>query len=151
MVTISVSLLSAAIFPFPSSLHTPNLVFAGNGVIPGHTRSAASVVDIENTLLRLYKQRITEGDVSISEMRDPLRRAAALLCDSDEIQPSIIRFLVGLPFEIFTEESIDLGISLWLGVINENPRAEPRILVEVEQEWEKTIQRRKGLFDPLFE
>ena len=115
------------------------------------TDASVEAVDIENILSQLYKRLATEANVSIAEVRDPLRRAAALLSDSNEIRPSVIHFLVNLPFEIFTDESIKLGISLWLGVINENPRAEPRILVEVEEAWERSIQRRKGLFDPSFE
>lgn len=111
----------------------------------------APVVDIEDTLSRLYKQQVTQGNVSIAEARGPLRRAAALLCGSSEVRLSVIQFLVILPLEIFTEESIKLGISLWLGVINENPRAEPRILVEVQEAWDRSIQRRTGLFDPSFE
>lgn len=108
-------------------------------------------MDVENILSRLFEKAIMGNDLSIIEVRDPLRRAAALLCSSAEVRPHIIHYLVSLPFEMFTEESIKLGISLWLGVINENPRAESRILVEVEEAWEKTIQRRKGLFDPSFE
>ena len=42
------------------------------------------------------------------------------------------------------------GDSLWLGVIHENPSTEPRILTEVIEAWERSIQRQKGLFDPSF-
>lgn len=99
----------------------------------------------------LLEKAIKGNNVSIAEVRSPLRRAATLLCGSNEIYPSIIHLLVALPFEMFTEESIKLGISIWLGVIDENQRTEPRILVEVEEAWERTIQRRRGLFDQSFE
>lgn len=62
----------------------------------------------------------------------------------------MIAHLVNIPFQILTRESIKMGISLWLGVINENPTTEPRILVEVAQAWERTIQRKQGIFDPTF-
>lgn len=114
------------------------------------TQLPESFVGVEKTLSHLYEQAARGGNVSFIDIRDPLRRAAAL-CSSNTMRPSIIQFLVSLPFEIFTEESIKLGISLWLGVINENPKAEPRILVEVAEAWEKTIQRKRGLFDPSFE
>jgi phosphatidylinositol 4-kinase len=58
--------------------------------------------------------------------------------------------LVAIPFAMFTKQSIKLGISLWTGVINENPRMEPRILMEIAQQWETTINRRLGLFDKRF-
>lgn len=114
------------------------------------TQLPESFVGVEKTLSHLYEQAARGGNVSFIDIRDPLRRAAAL-CSSNTMRPSIIQFLVSLPFEIFTEESIKLGISLWLGVINENPKAEPRILVEVAEAWEKTIQRKRGLFDPSFD
>ncbi|KAL8950214.1 MAG: hypothetical protein Q9222_003743 [Ikaeria aurantiellina] len=47
---------------------------------------------------------------------------------------------------MFTKQSIRLGISLWLGVINENPLMESRILVEVAEEWESSIRSRIGAF-----
>lgn len=108
--------------------------------------------DLEQMLFRLY-ERINGGDkVSISEIRDALRRGAAVLCSSSRhVYPSIIHYLVALPFRVFSKESIRLGVSLWLGVMHENPRTEPRILVEVMEWWERTVEHKKGLFDPSFE
>jgi phosphatidylinositol 4-kinase len=57
---------------------------------------------------------------------------------------------VTIPFKLFTKQSIKLGISLWLGVINENPRMEPRILSEIAQHWEATVQRKQGIFNDQF-
>ena len=88
--------------------------------------------------------------VSTSEIKDVLRRAAALLCGSKRSQTEICRHLVNIPFQVFTKESIKLGISLWLGVIHENPRMEPRILTEVALAWERTIDRRLGIFNSAF-
>lgn len=101
-------------------------------------------------MARLYERTSVKADVSTGELREALRKAAALLCSSHDTQPSIIHYLVAIPFQVFTKESIKLGISLWLGVIHENPRTEPRILVEVAEAWERTIQRKKGIFDPSF-
>ncbi|KAL2010126.1 hypothetical protein VTN00DRAFT_5933 [Thermoascus crustaceus] len=110
-----------------------------------------AVKDVETTLARLYERTSVKADVSTGELREALRKAAALLCSSHDTQPSIIHYLVAIPFQVFTKESIKLGISLWLGVIHENPRTEPRILVEVAEAWERTIQRKKGVFDPSFD
>lgn len=96
--------------------------------------------------------RISTGyDLSSHELHDALRKAAALLCRSDDDLPSIAHYLVDIPFRIFSKESIQFGISIWLGVINENPKTESRILTEVAVAWERTVQRGKGLFDPSFE
>lgn len=84
--------------------------------------------------------------VSIGELRDILRRAAALLCRTSLDQCAIVQHLVGIPFAVFTKQSIKLGISLWLGVINENPRMEPRIVAVIAERWEKTVRNRTGVF-----
>ena len=110
-----------------------------------------AVQEAESVLSELEVQTSRRHDISIEEIRKVLRRAAALLCCSADALPSIIHHLVAIPFQVFTKESIKLGISLWLGVINENSRTEPRILSEVAQAWERTISRKQGLFDPSFE
>ncbi|KAJ9611860.1 phosphatidylinositol-4- kinase [Knufia peltigerae] len=105
---------------------------------------------LSNVLLDLHKRTEHKTHVQASEVKDVLRRAAALLCQSKKSQTTIVHHLVHIPFQIFTKESIKLGISLWLGVIHENPRMEPRILMEAAQAWEKTIDRKEGIFNPSF-
>ncbi|KAL1962296.1 hypothetical protein VTN77DRAFT_9839 [Rasamsonia byssochlamydoides] len=112
--------------------------------------TSRAVKDVEVILARLSDQISTGIDVSTDELREALRRAAALLCSGNDAHPSIVHYLVGIPFQTFTKESIKFGISLWLGVIHENPSAESRILAEVAEAWERTVQRKKGIFDPSF-
>jgi len=105
-----------------------------------------------NTVLAHLEARILKHKyIPIGELRDILRRAAALLCRTKKDECAIVHHLVGIPFAIFTKQSIKLGISLWLGVINENPRMEPRIIMEVAQQWEATIQRGLGAFNSKFQ
>ncbi|KAL9006999.1 MAG: hypothetical protein Q9188_000287 [Gyalolechia gomerana] len=92
-----------------------------------------------------YRTR-SRNFVPIGEMRDTLRRAAALLCKAQMDQSALVHHLVSIPFVMFTKQSIKLGVSLWLGVINENPRMESRILTEVAEQWESTVLRRIGAF-----
>ncbi|MCJ1389774.1 phosphatidylinositol-4- kinase [Xylographa bjoerkii] len=102
-------------------------------------------------ILAVLERQVSERRfTSLSEIRDILRRAAALLCRSKQDQCAIVRHLVRIPFTLFTKQSIKLGISLWLGVINENPRMEPRILVEIAEHWEQTVQQKMGIFDDKF-
>ena len=104
------------------------------------------------TMLEELEHRVNQNRfVSTSELKDVLRRAAALLCRSKNSQTALVHYLVHIPFEVFTKESIKLGISLWLGVIHENPRMEPRILTEVAQAWEKSIDRGQGIFNEAFQ
>ncbi|RAL06281.1 1-phosphatidylinositol 4-kinase STT4 [Aspergillus ibericus CBS 121593] len=103
---------------------------------------------MESTLCQL-SAHINSGDaVSIVDVRDVLRRAAGLLCNDSNPSASLAQYLVQVPFQLFSKESMDIGISLWLGVMHENPRVESKILVEVIGAWERSIQRRRGLFDP---
>ncbi len=122
-----------------------------NGQIEHGLAKSSGVNQDFQTLLADIENRISEeSHIAITELRDVLRRAAALLCRSKGPQSAIVHHLVNIPFQIFTKESIKLGISLWLGVIHENPRMEPRILTEITQAWEKTIDRKVGIFSDHF-
>lgn len=117
---------------------------------PGMQLLAPSAGDLEYKLSRLYERSIEGIDIALTEVRDTLRQAAGLICGTSKPRLSVIHYLVALPFQIFTKDAIKLGVSLWLGVIHENPSTEPRILTEVIEAWERSIQRQKGLFDPSF-
>ncbi|CAI4217103.1 unnamed protein product [Parascedosporium putredinis] len=100
------------------------------------------------TALAHVEARLLSGkDTPLEEVRAILRRAAALLCRSTRDESAVTHYLVSIPFAMFTKQSIKLGASLWLGVINETPQLEPRLLAEIAQQWELTIQRRLGLFN----
>lgn len=107
--------------------------------------------NVESILSRLNRQASTGNHISVIEVRNALRQAAAILCTDNDARPSIIHHFVTLPFQLFSKESMNMGVSLWLGAINENPRIEPRIMAEVTEAWEETIRRKRGLFNPSFE
>ncbi|KAI0600145.1 phosphatidylinositol 3 [Biscogniauxia sp. FL1348] len=110
----------------------------------GPSDRANAVTALAYVESRLAGKKVTHLD----EVRDIIRRAAALLCRSQKDESAITHYLVSIPFKIFTKESIKFGVSLWLGVMNENPRMEPRILAEIAQQWEITMQKKLGLFNP---
>jgi phosphatidylinositol 4-kinase len=115
------------------------------------SRSYADTVrEMETALAGLELRSTRDKRIPIDIPRNILRRAAALLCSGREVQPSIVSHLVNIPFQLFTIESINMGISLWLGVIHENPKTGSRMLVEVAQAWERTIHRKQGIFNPSF-
>lgn len=104
-------------------------------------------IEADKALLGNLESRILgKAAVSIEELRCTLRRAAALLPDIKEDQGAVIHHLVNIPFEVFTKQSIKVGVSLWLGIVNENPQLESIILVEIANNWENTVRRRMGLF-----
>jgi phosphatidylinositol 4-kinase A len=106
--------------------------------------SADAVTALAHIERRIFEKRA----IPLNDIKDILRRAAALLCRSQTDESGIVHYLVSLPFAIFSKESIKLGVSLWLGVMNENRRMEPRLLAEIAWQWERSIQRRLGLFNP---
>lgn len=105
---------------------------------------------LQEKLSNIHTAIILGKQVTIPEIRNALQRSAALLCGSKAAHAAISHHLVSVPFQVFSRESIESGVSLWLGVIHENPRLEPTILSEVIQGWENTILRRRALFDPSF-
>ena len=99
-------------------------------------------------VLEVMERRATEGKfISTGELRDVLRRAAALVCRSKQDHTALVQHLVRIPFAILTKQSIKLGISIWLGVINENPRMETRVFGEIIQCWEEAVRKGWGVFD----
>ncbi len=104
--------------------------------------SSDAITALAHIETRLLNKKLTP----IGDVRDILRRAASLLCRSEGDECSMAHFMVSIPFAMFTKQSMKLGVSLWLGVMNENPRMEPRILNEIAQQWETSIQKRLGLF-----
>lgn len=112
------------------------------------TFSDSESADAITALSHIERRILERKPTSLADVREILRRAAALLCRSERDECSIIHYLVSIPFAMFTKQSIKLGISLWLGVMNENPRMESRILAEIVQRWEFSIQKRLGLFSP---
>jgi len=137
--------VNLGIFP----LHTlnPGLDERGVSSVPRSTQEAENA---EAILAQMEDRTAKRKFVSVWELRDILRRAAALLCRTKKDRCAIVHHLVGIPFTIFSKQSIKLGISLWLGVINENPRMEPRIFMEIAENWESTVRRRLGIFSENF-
>ncbi|PLB54298.1 phosphatidylinositol 4-kinase [Aspergillus steynii IBT 23096] len=142
-------------YRFSDALSVGNGRLAPGNIGPNVSTSSITLSEssreIESVLSELHQKVKQRNDMSLVEIRDTLRRAAAVLCSSSHPHPSIPHYLVSLPFETFSEESINMGISLWMGAIHENPRVEPMVLVEVLNAWERTIERKRGLFDPSFD
>jgi phosphatidylinositol 4-kinase len=104
--------------------------------------------DAVTALAHIEKRIQMKKRTPLGDVRDILRRAAALLCRSAGDECSTVHYLVSIPFAMFTKESMKLGVSLWLGVMHENPRMESRLLAEIAQQWEFSMQKKLGLFNP---
>ncbi|KIH86276.1 phosphatidylinositol 4-kinase [Sporothrix brasiliensis 5110] len=104
--------------------------------------------DAVSALAHIEERVLLRKPTKLGDIQSILRRAASLLCRCQGDQNAIVQYLVSIPFAMFSKASIKLGVSLWLGVMHESPRMEPRILSAVLQHWEVSIQRRQGLFNP---
>lgn len=113
-----------------------------------YANTVSESANAPTALAHVEARILSKKTTSLNEVRDILRRAAALLCRSGNDESAVARYLVSIPFALFTKQSIKLGVSLWLGVINENPRLESRLVNEIAQQWEFTIARKVGLFNP---
>ena len=87
-------------------------------------------------------------NVPLQELRDVLRRAASLLCTASDDNNDVLDLFVRIPFADFSKQVIKLGLSLWMGVIKENPRMEPRLLMEIVENWISTVHGQIGMFSP---
>ena len=105
----------------------------------------------EAVQLRALAKKLRDHEpVSFSEVRHTLRNAASVLTKASSDRTPLISDLVAIPFAIFTKQSINFGISLWLGVVKENPGLESRILVEIASGWESSVRLKKGFFNSSF-
>ena len=125
------------------------LSFMQLGRRPSMKQSLNDSANASTALAHVEARILSKRTTSLHEVRDILRRAAALLCRSQNDESAVARYLVSIPFALFTKQSIKAGASLWLGVINENPRLESKLVNEIAQQWEFTISRRVGLFNPV--
>ena len=123
----------------------------------GPSATLTESANASTALAHVEARILSRKSPPLAEIREILRRAAALLCRTTEDESAVARYLVSIPFALFTKQSIKLGVSLWLGIINENPRLESKLLIEISQQCELTISRRVGLFsrsllhpDPFF-
>ncbi|PYH81401.1 hypothetical protein BO82DRAFT_310830 [Aspergillus uvarum CBS 121591] len=105
---------------------------------------------MEDNLYKLHTHLRDGKNVPITQIRNVLRQAAALVSDHAENHASLARYLVIVPFEQFSQESIDTGASLWLSVMHENPKMCVKLLSEIIGAWERSIYCKRNLFNPSF-
>ena len=122
---------------------------AAKGPRRGKSAYQRNIEDAQSLLRNLESRTLNHQHVPITELRDILRRAAALLCQVKSDQTLIVHHLVGIPFAVFTKQAVKLGISLWMSVIKESVRMESRILVSVAEFWEHSVRTKQGLFSDV--
>ena len=112
------------------------------GVQPNATTNTES-----QRLLQSLRDRANEGrNIEIGDLRDTLRRAAAILCKIAFDSSPLLRPLIEIPLAIFSKHSVRLGISIWLNIINEREMMESQILCIIASGWERIIREGVGAF-----
>ncbi|KDE03986.1 hypothetical protein MVLG_05555 [Microbotryum lychnidis-dioicae p1A1 Lamole] len=84
--------------------------------------------------------------VKLVDIRALLYRSGGHLVKAQSPDPDILQQLVHLPARIFTDVVIEIATEVWTWVVDARPELEPRLMVEVAEAWQSTIQRRQGLF-----
>lgn len=118
---------------------------AGEGL-----KSSKSTASIQGLVTQMTGNDYTVSMVPVEDLKDMLRKAARLVCASDQNQGTLIRHIVGIPFEVFTKTAIKLGMLLWTGIVNERPQLQSRILAEIARQFEITVEKQMGLFAESF-
>lgn len=62
-------------------------------------------------------------------------------CDYD-----LLRYMIALPFEVFTPPAISAGIEVWTWVISEKPEFEIGVMMEINSAWLSSVKHEKGMF-----
>lgn len=86
--------------------------------------------------------------VPVDRLRRTLLQAASFIISLPNIHPDLISYIVKIPVQIFTPESLEIGTDVWNWVLVERPDIEKRLLVEVISMWSWAQRYRKGLFSP---
>ncbi|RUP48544.1 hypothetical protein BC936DRAFT_144422, partial [Jimgerdemannia flammicorona] len=86
--------------------------------------------------------------VTADRLNHTLYRAAALLIALPNVDEQLIRFIVWIPVQVFTPESLKIATAVWIWIVVEKPTAEKRLMVEMSGAWSWAQRHRKGLFSP---
>lgn len=117
--------------------------------VPLHTRTDRDQAfnDIRTRVIDLkYKLSDKLLHVSGDDINDLLSDIAGLTLVCHDNVAEMIRYLVEIPFEVFTSATMNIAIGIWLAVIKDRSEVSGLLLSEVSKRWETSIALRQGLF-----
>ncbi|KAG1141414.1 hypothetical protein G6F38_008437 [Rhizopus arrhizus] len=104
---------------------------------------------IMEKLENLFKDiKIQHKNVSTDRLRCIMLQAASFIVSLPEVHPDLIQYLVSIPVQIFTPDSIEIGVDVWSWVLVERFDVEERLMTEIANMWSWALRHRKGLFSP---
>ncbi|KAI8379424.1 uncharacterized protein BYT42DRAFT_514723 [Radiomyces spectabilis] len=104
------------------------------------------VLETLSQLLEAVKQK---QPVSHERLHRILYRAAGYTIALPSMQPSLLRYIVRIPVQLFTPKSLELATSVWNWIMIERADLEKRLMIEIFSMWDWAQKHRKGLFSPL--
>lgn len=100
--------------------------------------------------LKSYMEDIKyKRSVSFERLRSTMFRAAACVITLPVVHPELLHYLVTVPVQLFTPESLLIGTDIWNWLLIERPDMEKRLMVEMLSMWGWAQRHRKGLFSPI--
>ncbi|KAI9489020.1 hypothetical protein BDB00DRAFT_771435 [Zychaea mexicana] len=99
-------------------------------------------------LQRMFEDVKNKKYIYVQRLNRTMLRAAAVIVSLKDVHPDLVSYLVRIPAQIFTPESIDIATSVWNWVLVERPDVEKRLMVEMLNMWRWSHRHRKGLFSP---
>ncbi|ODQ65389.1 hypothetical protein NADFUDRAFT_51982 [Nadsonia fulvescens var. elongata DSM 6958] len=108
--------------------------------------------EVIKDMVNLLKERINNNvHTSNSELGNFLFQSACYLNRAEKDAGKIVRDFVKIPFLIFTESSINMGISFWLWLFSEFPSLKSIVVSEIALQWEFTVEQSIGLYSKSYD
>ncbi|KAI8990926.1 hypothetical protein BDF20DRAFT_992408 [Mycotypha africana] len=102
-----------------------------------------------DTLKEIKSDIENDQIVTTERLHRVLHRSAALVIALPKINADLIRYVVYIPVQIFTAESMNVGINIWNWMLVERPETESKLMAETCNMWTWAQRHEKGLFSPL--
>ncbi|KAJ1978490.1 phosphatidylinositol-4- kinase, partial [Dimargaris verticillata] len=94
----------------------------------------------------LYRRARQGEALTVDTLYPVLCQAAALAKTPSASRHDVLKLLCWLPVHVFTHDVMKAAITVWTGVIIDQPELEPVIIAELVACWTWTIRHRRGLF-----
>ncbi|TIA89442.1 hypothetical protein E3P99_02073 [Wallemia hederae] len=94
----------------------------------------------------LYGIYNNECDLTLPDLKRLLWRCAGILVASNKLDFELLHYLVSVPFQVFTGDSITTALEVWIWLFHERADFQTKIILEICDQWLSTIKSRKGLF-----
>ncbi|TIC01454.1 kinase-like protein [Wallemia mellicola] len=97
----------------------------------------------------LYGIHNKECDLTLPDLKRLLWRCAGILVASNKLDFELLHYLVSVPFQVFTGDSISTALEVWIWLFHERKDFQTKTIMEICNEWLSTIKARKGLFSTV--